>query len=142
MPAWPIAMPSSTAMVLNSLATPPDSLTASATISPTLRRCTWRGTNWVKELAIATIGLPKSSSPMPVARQSARAPAMLRPWVLVRDRRAGIGGSVHRAGLRRSFSHCGLYRSTLVREVDGTPRGPDPVPLTCAYHLGCGEIGA
>ena len=79
MPPWPIAMPSSTAIVLNSLATPPASATDSATISPTLRRCTWPGTNWVKELAIATIGLPKSASVIPVARQSARAPAMFRP---------------------------------------------------------------
>ena len=39
---------------------------------------------------MATIGLPKSSSVMPVARQSARAPAALRPWVVTRERRAGI----------------------------------------------------
>ncbi len=90
MPPWPMAMPSSTAMVLNSLATPPAACTDSATISPTLRRWTWPGTNWVKELAIATIGLPKSASVMPVARHRARAPAILRPWVEVRDRRAGI----------------------------------------------------
>src|SRR5271154_7599082 len=36
------------------------------------------------------IGLPKSPSFMPVARQSPRAPAMLRPWVVVRERRAGM----------------------------------------------------
>ncbi|GAA3607160.1 hypothetical protein GCM10022223_23910 [Kineosporia mesophila] len=35
---------------------------------------------------MATIGLPKSLSVMPVARQSARAPAMLRPLVEVADR--------------------------------------------------------
>ena len=39
------------------------------------------GTNCVKEFAIAMIGLPKSPSLTPVARQRARAPAMLRPWV-------------------------------------------------------------
>ena len=61
-----------------------------ATISPRSLRCTWPGTNWVYELAIATIGLPKSSSPMPVARHSARVPAALRPWVVTRDRRAGV----------------------------------------------------
>ena len=49
-------------------------------------RWTCPGTNWVKELAMAMIGLPKSSSPMPVARQRARAPAMLRPWVEVAER--------------------------------------------------------
>ena len=53
-------------------------------------RCTWPGTNWVKLLAIATIGLPKSSSVMPVARHRARAPAMVRPWVEVRERSSGI----------------------------------------------------
>src|SRR5437879_9040862 len=94
MPPWPIAMPSSTAIVLNSLATPPASTTDAATISPTLRRCTWPGTNWVKEFATATIGLPKSDSVMPVARHNARAPAMFRPWVDVRDRSGGIVGSL------------------------------------------------
>ncbi|GAA3957091.1 hypothetical protein GCM10022231_15260 [Gordonia caeni] len=36
------------------------------------------------------IGLPKSSSVMPVARHRERAPAASRPTVVVRDRRAGI----------------------------------------------------
>jgi hypothetical protein len=40
----------------------------------------------VKEFAIAMMGLPKSSSFMPVARHRPRAPAMLRPWVVVRER--------------------------------------------------------
>lgn len=35
---------------------------------------------------MATIGLPKSLSVIPVARQSERAPAALRPWVVVRER--------------------------------------------------------
>jgi hypothetical protein len=86
MPSWPIAMPSSTAMVLNSLATPPEASISRATSWPRSLRCTWPGTNWVKELAMAMIGLPKSPSPMPVARHSERAPAMLRPWVEVRER--------------------------------------------------------
>ncbi len=85
-PLWPMAMPSSTAMVWNSRATPPASRTAPATMSPRSRRCTWPGTNWVYELAMATMGLPKSESVIPVARQSARAPAALRPWVVVRER--------------------------------------------------------
>ena len=42
---------------------------------------------------MATIGLPKSPSVMPVARQSERAPAALRPWVVTRERRAGIYSS-------------------------------------------------
>jgi hypothetical protein len=49
-------------------------------------RCTWPGTNWVKLLAMAMIGFSKSPSFMPVARHSARAPAMLRPAVEVRER--------------------------------------------------------
>ncbi len=89
-PPWPMAIPSSTAMVLNSRGIPPACLTASATISPTGLRCVCPGTNWVYEFATATIGLPKSSRSTPAARSSARAPAMLRPWVTVRDRRAGI----------------------------------------------------
>ncbi len=79
MPPWPMAMPSSTAMVLNSLATPPACSISRATSWPKSFRWTWPGTNCVKELATATIGLSKSPSFMPVARQSARAPAMLRP---------------------------------------------------------------
>src|SRR5213082_418125 len=39
------------------------------------------------------IGLPKSLSVMPVARQSERAPAALRPWVVVRERRGGTADS-------------------------------------------------
>jgi hypothetical protein len=55
MPSWPMAMPSSTAMVLNSLATPPAASISRATIWPRSLRCTWPGTNvkelnWVKEL--------------------------------------------------------------------------------------------
>src|SRR5690606_20137399 len=46
-PLWPMAMPSSTAMVWNSRGTPPASRTASATISPRSLRWTCPGTNWV-----------------------------------------------------------------------------------------------
>ncbi|CAM5191051.1 hypothetical protein CDEN61S_01532 [Castellaniella denitrificans] len=81
-----MAMPSSTAMVLNSLATPPAASIWRATSWPMSFRCTWPGTNWVKEFTTAMMGLLKSPSFMPVARQRARAPAMLRPWVEVRER--------------------------------------------------------
>src|SRR5487761_90324 len=81
MPPWPIAMPSSTAIVLNSRGIAPAARTASATTWPTSRRCTCPGTNSVKLLATAMIGLPKSSLATPVARSSARAPAMFRPCV-------------------------------------------------------------
>ena len=86
MPSWPMAMPSSTAIVLNSLATPPAASISRATSWPRSLRWTWPGTNWVKELTTAMIGLPKSPSFMPVARHRPRAPAMLRPWVVVRER--------------------------------------------------------
>ena len=44
MPKWPMAMPSSTAMVLNSKGTPPAARTASLTMRPTSCRWTWPGT--------------------------------------------------------------------------------------------------
>ncbi|MFC6930403.1 hypothetical protein ACFQHO_08710 [Actinomadura yumaensis] len=44
----------------------------------------------MKLLATATIGLPKSSRATPLARMSARAPAMFLPWVTVRDLSGGI----------------------------------------------------
>jgi len=81
-----MAMPSSTAMVLNSRPTPPAAAISPATSWPRSLRCTWPGTNWVKLLAMAMIGLLKSSSCMPVARHSERAPAMLRPRVVVWER--------------------------------------------------------
>ncbi|GAB2638229.1 hypothetical protein GCM10027088_12680 [Nocardia goodfellowii] len=40
---------------------------------------------------MAMIGLPKSESVIPVARQSERAPAALRPMVVVRERSGGMG---------------------------------------------------
>ena len=52
---------------------------ASQTRPPMSFRWTWPGTNWVKLLAMAMIGFPKSSSVMPVARHRARAPAIVRP---------------------------------------------------------------
>src|SRR3954468_24528624 len=113
-----MAMPSSTAMVLNSLATPPDRATASATMIPRLRRWTWPGTNCVKLLAMATIGLPKSESVMPVARQRARAPAMLRPEVEVLDRSSGIPAS-----LPRSASWDGLTQAVRCAKVGSCRRG-------------------
>ncbi len=53
---------------------------------------------------MATIGLPKSDSVIPVARHNARAPAILRPWVVVRERSAGIGsflGLINPTSLRQ-----------------------------------------
>src|SRR5665648_431607 len=83
-------MPSSTAIVLNSRAMPPAAWIASLTMRPTGARWVCPGTNSVKLFATAMIGLPMSAAATPVARSSARAPAMLRPWVTVRDRRSGM----------------------------------------------------
>src|SRR5664280_1187904 len=98
------------AIVLNSLDTPPASRIAEATRSPMSLRCTWPGTNCVYELAIATIGLPKSPEPMPVARHRARAPAMLRPWVEVAERSGRLiadfsfaGSAPPRSGARQRY---------------------------------------
>src|SRR5439155_1449883 len=74
MAPWPIAMPSSTAIVLNSVATTPACSTAPATSAPRSRRCTCPGTNWVKLFATVMMGLPKSASVIPVARHRARVP--------------------------------------------------------------------
>src|SRR5712692_1250775 len=115
MPSWPIAMPSSTAIVLNSLATPPAFSISRATSWPRSLRWTWPGTNCVNELTTAMIGLPKSASVMPVARHRLRAPAMLRPWVVVRERYCGIVGLVE--GCREDYclERCPRLRHRRVR---------------------------
>ena len=46
------------------------------------------------------IGLPKSSSFMPVARQRPRAPAMLRPWVVVGNDKSAWASSRVMPGLK------------------------------------------
>ena len=83
-------MPSSIAIVLNSLAIPPACSIFSRTNLPTSSRCTCPGTNCVKEFATAIIGFPKSDSFTPVARHRARAPAMFLPVKLFFDLYSGI----------------------------------------------------
>ncbi len=73
-------MPSSTAIVLNSLATAAGRLDLARHELAEILEVHMAGTNCVKELTTAMIGLPKSESFIPVARQRPRAPAMLRPW--------------------------------------------------------------
>ena len=82
MPVCPMAMPSSMAMVSNSAAKQPRASMSSFIRWPISCRCTWPGTNWVKEFAMAMMGLPNCSSFMPFARQRARAPAIFLPCVL------------------------------------------------------------
>ena len=71
--------------------------------------------------AIATMGRPKSSTPMQVARQRERAPAALRPWVVTRERRAGTlvsSRSGSRPGPLRGVERTARVDATIPSEVD------------------------
>src|ERR1019366_1193797 len=133
MPPCPMAIPSSTAMVLNSRGTAPAACTASATTCPTSRRCTWPGTNSVKLLATATIGLPISSRATPLARMSARAPAMFLPCVTVRDRSGGMCPAP-----LKGVEPSAYRRSGTARRVP-RPRGPGPPPRRFTRSAGRGK---
>src|ERR1700730_10531215 len=109
-------MPSSTAIELNSRGMPPAARTASAMTRPTSARCTWPGTNSVKLLATAMIGLPKSLLPPRAARSSARAPAMFRPCVTVRDLNGGIAELPSQKVMGNS-----AYRGVGMRDVGKHP---------------------
>ncbi len=115
-------MPSSIAMVLNSTPQPPAASTTVFTRWPTSCRWTWPGTNWVKLLAMATIGLSKSASVIPVARQSERAPAMLRPCVEVRLRYPVL--CMPPLSPTRRGSSSGLSRAP----AEPTPAAMNPAP--------------
>ncbi len=82
-PACPMAIPSSMAMVLNSAAKQPSSAICFFIFCPISWRCTCPGTNWVKELTMAITGFPNCSSVMPLARQRLLAPAIFLPFVVV-----------------------------------------------------------
>ena len=71
-PWCPMTMPSQTAMVLNSLDTPPAEATPSLICSTSLSRCTWPGLISVKLLAIAINGFFRSSFDTPVPFRSER----------------------------------------------------------------------
>ena len=106
------------------------------------------------------IGLPKSSSSTPVARSRARAPAMLRPWVLVRERSAGMSvpsrrwaGAAARPGpgprrdrqYRPSRPGCWdarLDRRAPVRRVCGCPWGSTVVAVGCNLYAVVGALTA
>src|SRR6266699_2585730 len=127
-----MALPSSTAIVLNSRGIAPAARIASATTWPTSRRCTWPGTNSVKLFATAMIGLPMSSLATPVARSNARAPAMFLPCVTVRDLNGGMPDSPHlKVLLRISAYRCGAPRRCDVGE-HGARRFVDPLHLLAA----------
>src|ERR1700729_2567848 len=109
-------MPSSTAIVLNSRGIAPAARTASAMTRPTSARWTWPGTNSVKLFATAIIGLPKSADATPVARSRARAPAMFRPCVTVRDLSGGMPNSPHHQDMGGSAYRGGRPRRRDVRQ--------------------------
>src|SRR6266566_5401542 len=81
---------------------------------------------------MATIGFSKSASVIPVARQRARAPAMLRPWVEVRLRYPLIsarpshrmgGWSIRGPGNQLSFGLLGFRRTGQLDEESGSLAG-------------------
>jgi len=85
MPTWPMAIPSSTPMVLNSNGTPPAARIASRTLRPTTSRCAWPGMICTNELHTAMNGLSKSASLWitPVARNKLRWGARIIPFLMV-----------------------------------------------------------
>ena len=82
MPSWPMAIPSSMAMVLNSAAKHTRRSISFLTVWTISCSCVWPGTNCVNELTMAMMGLPICSSVIPFALQRALAPAIRRPAVL------------------------------------------------------------
>src|SRR3546814_960149 len=76
------------------------------------------------------IGLPKSLSFIPVARHRPRAPAILRPWVVVRERYEGIFNSPDNF-ISKFSEDTRLY----------TPIGPDSLQLCCTCEKAARRTG-
>jgi hypothetical protein len=72
---------------------------------------------------MAMIGLPKSPSFMPVARQRPRAPAMLRPWVEVRERYGGMGIAPMEWGSGRNSANLTVTFAFFLSPQQGRPYG-------------------
>ncbi|GHI15943.1 hypothetical protein Scinn_54060 [Streptomyces virginiae] len=70
------------------------------------------------------IGLPMSSLATPDARIRARAPAMLRPWVTVRDLSSGMRFTPHECGWPYGRPRLRIW---LRYEATPTARDPDGV---------------
>ena len=81
-PSWPMAIPSSMAMVLNSAAKHPRSSIKVFTYCPISCRWVWPGTNWVNELTMPMTGIPNCSSFIPLALHKLLAPAIRRPVIV------------------------------------------------------------
>src|SRR5512134_170078 len=86
MPRCPMAIPSSTPIVLNSNGTPPASRMHFLTYSPTRFRWTWPGMISTKELHTATNGFPMSASVTPVAFSRLRCGARSNPFLMTSER--------------------------------------------------------
>ena len=121
MPSVPIAMPSETAMVLNSMGTPPAARTPCLTFSDRRRRWKLQGMTSIQVLATPIRGLRKSSSVRPVARSMARAGARSGPSTKVRlGPRTGawvvIGHLGGRASLASAQGRSSVYRAARERQ--------------------------
>ena len=86
MPPCPMAMPSSTPMVLNSKGTPPALRISSLAIRPYSCRKKWPGMMSMWLLAMPMKGLSKSSSLRPTARSRLRWGARSNPFLIVSER--------------------------------------------------------
>ncbi len=105
-PSVPIATPSDTEIVLNSIGVPPASRTPSLTAWASWRRCRLHGITSVQVLTTATSGRSRSASVRPVALSMARAGARDSPLTrasLRRGRAGGLEGSGMGSGLSVSL---------------------------------------
>ena len=82
MPSEPMAMPSVTAIVLNSIGVPPPSITPARTCWARLRRVRLHGDTSDQVCTTATSGLAMAASSSPVARNMARAGARAGPCLI------------------------------------------------------------
>ena len=90
-PSWPIAMPSLTAIVVNSRGKPPPACTPSLLAFASRSSGRLHGVTSFQELATPICGLSKSPSVMPMARSIPRAAAFSRPSVTSRLRGLRLG---------------------------------------------------
>src|SRR5574344_774746 len=105
MPSCPMAMPSHTAMVLNSSGVPPAISTPSLTARATLSRCTWPGTTSLKELAMPISGRRICPSDRPAALSSERCGARWAPSFMMFERILLSLSGFLRGGVRALPAH-------------------------------------
>ena len=81
MPSWPMAMPSETAIVVNSTGTAPAARTPSFAVFASRSRWTLHGVTSFQDETTPICGFEKSASSKPTARSIARAGARSTPSV-------------------------------------------------------------